>query len=74
MQLHRAHRNNLAVEAQLASSSLRLYGHIIAGDLAAIDLFDDLQECAANLGIAERRRTTEAGIPLPSICPVLLGA
>ena len=38
----------------LASSSIRLYSHVIAGELSAIDLFDDLQECAANLGIAER--------------------
>jgi hypothetical protein len=45
--------DSLALD-MLASSSLRLYGHVIAGDLAAIDLFDDLQECAANLGIAER--------------------
>ena len=45
--------DSLALD-MLASSSLRLYGHIIAGDLAAIDLFDDLQECATNLGITER--------------------
>ena len=45
--------DSLALD-MLASSSLRLYSHVIAGDLAAIDLFDDLQECAANLGIAER--------------------
>ena len=38
----------------LASSSLRLYGHVITGDLPALDLFDDLQECAANLGLAGR--------------------
>ena len=36
----------------LASSSLRLYGHVVAGELDHLDLFDDLQECAANLGIA----------------------
>jgi len=45
--------DSLALD-MLASSSLRLYGHVIDGDLAAIHLFDDLQECAANLGIAER--------------------
>ena len=38
----------------LASSSLRLYGHVLAGELNAIDLFDSLQECAANLGVAGR--------------------
>ena len=38
----------------LASSSLRLYGHVITGGLPALDLFDDLQECAANLGLAGR--------------------
>src|SRR5664279_420663 len=43
----------LALEL-LASSSLRLYGHVIAGEIAALDLFDDLQECAAHLGIADR--------------------
>jgi hypothetical protein len=43
----------LALEL-LTSSSLRLYSHVIAGELSAIDLFDDLQECAANLGIAGR--------------------
>jgi hypothetical protein len=40
----------------LTSSSLRLYSHVIAGELSAIDLFDALQECAANLGIAKRGR------------------
>jgi hypothetical protein len=45
--------DSLALD-MLASSSLRLYGHVIAGDLAAIDLFDDLQECATNLGISGR--------------------
>ena len=40
--------------AALAASSLRLYGSVVAGDLSANDLFDDLQECASNLGIAER--------------------
>src|SRR5450631_3816465 len=43
----------LALEL-LASSSLRLYGHVIAGEIAAPDLFDDLQECAAHLGVADR--------------------
>ena len=38
----------------LASSSLRLYGHVVSGGLSAVQLFDDLQECAANLGIAAR--------------------
>jgi AAA domain-containing protein len=50
--------DSLALD-MLASSSLRLYGHVFAGDLAAIDLFDDLQECAANLGIAERGQYRE---------------
>ena len=45
--------DRLALEL-LASSSIRLYSHVIAGELSAIDLFDDLQECAANLGLAER--------------------
>ena len=45
--------DSLALD-MLASSSLRLYGHVIAGDLCHLDLFDDLQECAANLGIAGR--------------------
>ena len=40
----------------LASSSLRLYGHVLSGDLATADLFDGLQECAANLGIASREQ------------------
>ena len=38
----------------LASSSLRLYGRVVAGDIDAPDLFDGLQECAAHLGIADR--------------------
>jgi hypothetical protein len=45
--------DSLALEL-LASSSIRLFFHVIAGELSAIDLFDDLQECAANLGIAGR--------------------
>ena len=45
--------DSLALEL-LASSSIRLYSHVIAGDLSHTDLFDDLQECAANLGIAGR--------------------
>jgi hypothetical protein len=38
----------------LASASLRLFGHVVAGEVSAIDLFDSLQECAANLGLAGR--------------------
>jgi hypothetical protein len=38
----------------LASASLRLYPHVLAGQMSAPDLFDSLQECAANLGIAGR--------------------
>lgn len=45
--------DSLALEL-LASSGLRLYAHVIAGELAAANLFDDLQECAANLGLAGR--------------------
>jgi hypothetical protein len=42
--------------ATLAASSLRLYGCAVAGDLGlpVSEIFDGLQECAANLGIAER--------------------
>jgi hypothetical protein len=47
--------DNLALDL-LASSSIRLYSRVIAGELSAIDLFDDLQECAANLGIAGRKQ------------------
>jgi|SRR4029077_16458410 hypothetical protein len=45
--------DSLALD-MLASSRLRLYGHVVAGDLCHLDLFDDLQECAANLGLAKR--------------------
>jgi hypothetical protein len=47
--------DSLALD-MLASSSLRLYGHVLSGDLATADLFDGLQECAANLGIAGREQ------------------
>jgi hypothetical protein len=40
--------------ATMAASSLRLYGNAVAGDLSTSDIFDGLQECAANLGIAAR--------------------
>jgi hypothetical protein len=40
----------------LASSSLRLFGKVIAGELSAPDVFDDLQECAQNLGVADREQ------------------
>lgn len=40
--------------ATLAGASLRLYGSVVSGDLSHLDLFDDLQECADNLGIAAR--------------------
>ncbi len=45
--------DSLAI-AMLASSSLRLYGSVVAGDLSEADLFDGLQECADNLGITAR--------------------
>jgi hypothetical protein len=45
--------DRLALEL-LASSSLRLYGYVVEGELSAADLFDSLQECAENLGIAAR--------------------
>jgi hypothetical protein len=45
--------DSLALEL-LASSSIRLYSRVLASELSAVDLFDDLQECAANLGVAGR--------------------
>jgi hypothetical protein len=45
--------DHLAIEF-IASSSLRLFSQVIAGEMSAPDIFDDLQECAENLGVAGR--------------------
>jgi len=45
--------DSLALDV-ITACSLRLYPRVLSGEISKTELFDGLQECAANLGIASR--------------------